>query len=138
MAPPSPINVVAALIWRDDHLLICRRPEGGALAGQWEFPGGKIDPGETPEEALARELREELGVETRVGERIFEHVHAYTPERIAHLLFFRVQITAGKPQRFEHQDMRWVAPSALPAFDFVAGDGPIIEKLTRGEIPPVP
>lgn len=135
LSPSSrPTDVVAALIRRGGQILICQRPAGGALAGQWEFPGGKVDPGETPGQALVRELREELGVEARAGTLVFEHTHAYAPDRVAHLMFFAVEILSGDPQALEHTEIRWVKPVALRLFPFVAGDGPIVEKLARGEM----
>ena len=133
-AAAEPQVVVAALIRRGGQILICRRRDVGPLARQWEFPGGKVDPGETPEQALRRELREELGVEVRVGPLVFEHTHAYAPDRIAHLLFHETEITSGVPQLLDHEEMRWVKPVALRLFDFVAGDGPIVDKLARGEM----
>lgn len=128
------MDVVAALIRRGDRLLICQRRSVGPLGGQWEFPGGKVDPGETPEAALCRELREELGVEAEIGPCVFEHTHAYGPDRVAHLLFFEARIAAGEPQLHDHQALAWVRPTELAAHTFVAGDGPILAKLASGEI----
>lgn len=134
MLSGSATDVVAALIRREGQLLICRRAGQGALAGLWEFPGGKVDPGETPPEALARELHEELGVEARVGPLVFEHTHVYSPDWAAHLLFYETEITAGTPQPLDHQEIRWVEPTALGDFEFVAGDGPIVAALARGDL----
>jgi mutator protein MutT len=130
---PLPVDVVAALIRRGGEVLICRRPDRGHLAGKWEFPGGKVEAGETPPQALAREIREELGVECEVGPLVFEHTHSYAPDRVAHLLFHEAVIH-GTPQMHDHQAIRWVKPVALRLFDFVDGDGPIIERLARGEL----
>jgi 8-oxo-dGTP diphosphatase len=132
-ASDFPIDVVAALVRRGGQILICRRPPGGALGGQWEFPGGKVEPGESPEEALARELREELGVDAQIGPLVFEHTHAYAPDRVAHLLFYEAMLE-GAPKALEHDEIRWVKPVSLRLFDFVAGDDPINEKLARGEL----
>jgi 8-oxo-dGTP diphosphatase len=128
------LDVVAALIRRDSRLLVCQRLPIGPLSGQWEFPGGKVDPGETPEEALLRELREELGVEARIGPLVFEHTHVYAPDRVAHLLFYEATILRGEPELLDHQAMRWVVPEELGGFEFVAGDGEIIRRLAGGEL----
>ncbi|NUP89930.1 MAG: (deoxy)nucleoside triphosphate pyrophosphohydrolase [Candidatus Sumerlaeia bacterium] len=134
LAPSGqPTDVVAALVRRGGQILICQRPPGGELALEWEFPGGKVDPGERPEQALARELREELGVDAQIGPLVFEHTHAYGPDRVAHLLFYEAAIL-GDPQALEHAAVRWVKPVGLRLFRFVAGDGPIVEKLARGEL----
>lgn len=130
---PTPQDVVAAVVRRGGQVLICQRPPEGSLANKWEFPGGKVDPGERPEEALRRELREELGVESRVGRLLFECTHAYAPDRIAHLLFYATAIE-GNPQLLDHQEMRWVKPVGLRLFDFVDGDRAFVEKLARGEL----
>ena len=101
------LEVVAALIEDGEHVLLCQRPEGKARALLWEFPGGKIEPGETKQEALARECREELGVHLHVGAQFMELTHPY-PDLTVHLSVLRCTLVGEKPQRLEHRDMRWV------------------------------
>ncbi len=121
------IEVVAAVIERDGRILITRRPEGSHLAGLWEFPGGKPGPGEGFEDALRREMREELDAVVSVGERI-ETVEWHYPDRRVRLAFFRCAIL-GEPRPLEGQEMRWVAPADLPAYQFPPADALLIERL---------
>lgn len=134
MTPDDTMDVVAAVIRRGGEILICQRPKDSTLGGQWEFPGGKVEDGETPEHALIRELKEELDVKAKVGKLLMEHTHTYAPDRCAHLLFYETEIVSGQIQLNDHQEVRWVKPIALRLFPFVAGDAPLIEKLARGEI----
>ena len=123
------IEVVAAVIERDGRYLITRRLEGTHLAGLWEFPGGKLLPGEQPEDALRRELKEELGVEVAVGELIQMVDWAY-PEKSVRLLFFRCAL-AGEPTPLEGQEMRWVAAADLHSYSFPDADATLIARLSR-------
>jgi len=123
------IEVVAAVIERDGRYLITRRLEGTHLAGLWEFPGGKLLPGEQPEDALRRELKEELGVEVAVGELIQMVDWAY-PEKSVRLLFFRCAL-AGEPTPLEGQEMRWVAAADLRSYSFPEADATLIARLSR-------
>lgn len=123
------IEVVAAVIERDGRYLITRRVEGTHLAGLWEFPGGKILPGEKPADALSRELKEELGVEATVGELI-QTVDWTYPEKSVRLLFFRCAL-AGEPTPLEGQEMRWVAAADLPSHNFPDADATLIARLSR-------
>jgi mutator protein MutT len=123
------VEVVAAVIERDGRYLITRRLEGTHLAGLWEFPGGKILPAEKPEDALRRELEEELGVEASVGELI-QTVDWTYPEKSVRLLFFRCAL-AGEPTPLEGQEMRWVAATELRSFDFPEADATLIARLSR-------
>lgn len=100
-------QVVAALIWRGGKFLICQRPAHKARGLLWEFVGGKIEPGETKQQALVRECREELGIETAVGDVFMEVTHTY-PDITVHLTLFHVSIIQGEPQKLEHEDMRWI------------------------------
>lgn len=100
-------QVVAALIWRGGKFLICQRPAHKARGLLWEFVGGKVEPGETKQQALVRECREELGIETAVGNVFMEVTHTY-PDITVHLTLFHVSITQGEPQKLEHEDMRWI------------------------------
>jgi len=123
------IEVVGAVVERDGRYLITRRLEGTHLAGLWEFPGGKILPGEKPEDALRRELQEELGVEAEVGELI-ETVDWTYPEKSVRLLFFRCALR-GEPCPQERQEMLWVEAGDLSKYRFPAADLRLIERLAR-------
>lgn len=121
-------EVVAALIGRDGRFLICQRPAHKARGLLWEFVGGKVEPGETKEQALVRECREELGVTVRVGEIFLEVTHAY-PDLTVHLTLFRAAITEGTPLRLEHNDLRWITAAEIPRYDFCPADEVILQKL---------
>lgn len=123
-------EVVAALIWRKGKFLICKRPEGKARAHLWEFVGGKVEAGETPEEALMRECREELGVKVRVGEKFMDVTHAYL-DLTVHLTLYHAEITAGELQLFEHEDARWIAPSERGEYAFCPADEDILREIGR-------
>lgn len=122
------IAVTAGIIERDGRVLLARRGSGGPLAGKWEFPGGKIEPGETPEECLARELREELGIETLVGERVATSIYDYGRGAIE-LLAYRVRILAGEPEPREHEALAWAPLATLSDYDLAAADMPIARAL---------
>ena len=126
---PDPVEVVAAVVERDGRYLITRRLEGTHLAGLWECPGGKLLPGEQPEDALRRELKEELGVEVAVGELI-QTVDWTYPEKSVRLLFFRCAL-AGEPTPLEGQEMRWVAAADLRSYNFPDADATLIARLSR-------
>ena len=121
------VVVTAAVIERDGRLLVTRRQAGVHLEGFWEFPGGKCDGAETLEACLARELREELDVEARIGEEIFATTHAY-PERAVELHFFRCELT-GQPRPVLGQEMRWVRREELQALEFPPADEELIRRL---------
>jgi len=123
------IEVVAAVIERDGKLLITRRPEGSHLSGLWEFPGGKPQPGETFEQALRREIDEELGAEVSVGERI-ETIEWQYPDKRVRLVFFRCDVR-GEPRPLEGQEMAWVTPADLARYEFPPADAPLIQRLRR-------
>jgi mutator protein MutT len=123
------VEVVAAVVERDGRYLITRRLEGTHLAGLWEFPGGKILPGEKPEDALRRELKEELGVEAAVGELI-DTVDWTYPEKTVRILFFRCAVQ-GEPCPQEKQEMLWIEAAQLPAYRFPAADLRLVERLAR-------
>ncbi len=122
-------DVVAALIVRGDKFLICKRPAHKARGGLWEFAGGKTEPGETKEEALVRECREELGVFLTVGEVFAEVEHVY-PDLKVRLTVFRAE-TADEPKRIEHEELRFITPAEIPLYEFCPADRPILEKLQR-------
>ena len=121
------VDVVAAVIERDGSYLITRRLEGTHLAGLWEFPGGKILSNETPEKALTRELKEELGVEATVGELIETVTWSY-PEKTVRLLFFRCALD-GEPAPLERQEMRWAPRAGLKRYRFPDADAALIARL---------
>lgn len=121
----NPLRAVAGVIERNGLILIGRRLPEDSWGGLWEFPGGKIEPGETTEDCLARELMEELGVETRVGERLC----VVQPSDRFHLTVHRVEILSGEPELREHTDLRWVEPERLEDFDMLPANRPVIGYL---------
>lgn len=123
-------EVAAALIWRKGKFFICKRPEGKARAHLWEFVGGKVEAGETREEALVRECREELGVKVRVGEKFMDVTHAY-PDLTVHLTVYHAEIVWGEPQLFEHEDARWIAPYEIEEYAFCPADEDILREIGR-------
>jgi mutator protein MutT len=130
------IEVSAALVFRDGRLLITQRPAGGHLAGLWEFPGGKREPTESFEQALHRELREELGIEVEVGNLVESITHEY-PEKSVHLRFFRCIWKRHEPQAIECADWRWIGSDELGKFQFPAADARLLEKLQEPGFWPV-
>ena len=124
-------RVVAALIFEGERFMICQRPAHKARGLLWEFVGGKIEPGESGEDALKRECREELGVEIEVGEVYMELLHRY-PDITVHLTLYRAAIVAGTPRLLEHNDFRYILPAEIDDFEFCPADREILEKL-RGQ-----
>jgi len=122
------IEVSAALIFRGDKLLITQRHAHSHLGGLWEFPGGKREPGETFEQCLVREIREELGVEISVGELFEEIVHDY-PEKSVRLKFFICRLLSGEPQPLDCAAVKWVEKSELATHAFPAADAQLLAKL---------
>lgn len=128
-APDSKrLAVTAALIFREGRLLITQRRVGDHLGGLWEFPGGKIEAGETPEACLRRELLEELGVEVRVGDPYAEIAHDY-PDRRVHLRFFRCELVRGQPEPLHCAAVAWVTREELDGYEFPAADAALLERL---------
>jgi mutator protein MutT len=125
------VTVVAAIIRRDNRILITRRLDDVHLPGYWEFPGGKVEAGESLRTALAREIFEELGVRISVGEEYFTVDHDY-PGRTIRLHFFNCLIIEGEPRPLEVADMRWAEPTELNQFQFPQADAELISRL-RGE-----
>ena len=121
-------GVVAALIWDGDKFLACQRPAHKARGLLWEFAGGKVEPGETLEEALVRECREELAVELEVGDVFMQVLHEY-PDLTVRLTLFHAKITSGEPQMLEHNDIRWLHPSQIPEYDFCPADKDILKQI---------
>ena len=124
-------EVVAALIWDGDRFLICQRPAHKARGLLWEFVGGKVEPGETKEQALIRECREELAVTLSVGEIFMEVDHEY-PDLNVHLTLFKAAISEGTPRMLEHNDIRWITVEEITKYEFCPADEAILKKL-RGE-----
>ena len=121
-------EVVAALIWDNDKFLICQRTAHKARGLLWEFVGGKVEPGETKEQALIRECQEELAVTLSVGEEFMNVTHEY-PDLKVHLTLFNATISEGEPQKLEHNDIRWITPSEIPNYDFCPADEEILKKI---------
>jgi mutator protein MutT len=126
------IDVAAALVFHKGKLLITQRRPDDHLPNLWEFPGGKVEAGETFEECLVREIREELGIEISVGEMVEDLTHAY-PEKTVRLLFFRCGLVAGEAKAIHVQDLRWIAREELGDFEFPAADSRLIERLQSSE-----
>ena len=128
------VEVVAALIWQGERFLICQRPANKARALLWEFVGGKVEPGESREEALIRECREELAVDVSVGDLFMEVTHQY-PDITVHLSLFHSVISAGEPKLLEHNDLRWITVDEIDRFQFCPADVEILEKLKQYKRP---
>ena len=122
------LDVVAALIRRGNRFLICQRPAHKSQGLLWEFPGGKVEPGESLEQALIRECREELDITLAVGEVFMEVVHEY-PDLTVHLTLFHAAIASGVPKKLEHNDIRWITPSEIPQYDFCPADAEILRRI---------
>ena len=121
-------EVVAALIWKGDKFMICQRPVNKARALLWEFVGGKVELGETKEEALIRECKEELDIILSVDDAFMDVVHEY-PDLTVHLTLFNATIAEGEPQKLEHNDIRWIIPSEIPNYEFCPADEEILAKI---------
>lgn len=121
-------EVVAALIWDQDKFMICQRPAHKARGLLWEFVGGKVEPGETKEQALIRECREELAVTLSVGEVFMDVIHEY-PDLTVHLTLFNAIISEGIPQMLEHNDIRWITVEEIDQYDFCPADESILNRL---------
>ena len=125
----EPIRVVAAVIERDGKILACRRAPHKSLAGLWEFPGGKVEPGETDEVALAREILEELGIEITVGEFIAESV-APAGQAMIHLNAYWAETTvAGEVSSTDHDRMEWLSPKDVSDYEWAPADVPFLSEL---------
>ncbi len=124
------LEVVAALIWENDRFLICRRPAHKTQAMLWEFVGGKVEPGETPEEALVRECREELDVTVEPLSVFTQVTHDYPDVRV-HLTLFTARIVSGEPKLLEHSAIEWITPSEIPDYDFCPADAEILKIIMK-------
>jgi 8-oxo-dGTP diphosphatase len=126
------IRVVAAVIERGDELLVSLRHPKGPRPSQWEFPGGKVERGESEHQALVREIHEELGVRATIGALVRRHTHSY-PDTDVEIAFYKTQIVDGEPQPQAMAEIRWVPRRQLDQLDFLEADRPFVGELVRGE-----
>lgn len=129
----DPIPVVAGILVRGDDILICQRHHTDRYGLQWEFPGGKLQPGESPEQGLRRELKEELNIDASVGPEVFRLRHRY-PDRYVEVIFFRVDSFRGQLKNWVFESITWAARSTLARYAFLAADRELVERIARGEI----
>jgi 8-oxo-dGTP diphosphatase len=130
MKRPVWIPVVTGLIRKGDKVLVGQRPVGNTLAGQWEFPGGKIEKNESPEQALIRELREELGIEAEVGELKLASTHTYGETGIV-ILFYEILFWKGEPKNIHHMEIRWILPTELKELAIPDANRRILGRLEQ-------
>ena len=123
-------EVVAALILQGNKFMICQRPAHKASGLLWEFVGGKVEPGETKEQALIRECQEELAVTLSVGDVFMDVIHEY-PDIMVHLTLFNATIAEGEPQKIEHNDIQWITPSEILNYDFCPADQEILRTISE-------
>ena len=121
-------QVVAALIRDENKFMICQRPAHKTRGLLWEFVGGKVEKGESKQQALIRECREELDVTVSVGDVFIEVIHEY-PDMTVDLTLFNCEIAGGEPKMLEHNDIRWITPEEIDGFDFCPADAEILEKI---------
>jgi 8-oxo-dGTP diphosphatase len=127
-------RVVAALIVKDGKVLVCQRTRHQTMPLKWEFPGGKIERGEQPRDALRRELDEELGIEARIGEEVARIRHDYKNGGAVELRFYVVREFRGRLENRIFRDMQWVGRSQLPTYDFLEADQPLVRDLAQGKV----
>ena len=123
-------EVVAALIWQGNKFMICQRPANKARGLLWEFVGGKVKQGETKEQALIRECKEELNIILSVGDAFMDVIHEY-PDLTVHLTLFNATITEGEPQKLEHNDIQWITPCEIQNYEFCPADEEILKEITK-------
>jgi mutator protein MutT len=133
LSSPSIVEVAIAVVHRDGQVLIARRPEGTHLAGLWEFPGGKVEAGETPAQCLVRELREEMGIDVEVGAP-YERLEFVYPERHVRIHPFACRLLAGEPQPHGCAELRWVRPAELGEYAFPPANATLLADIQRAEI----
>jgi len=133
----SPVQVVAALIERDGRVLICQRRATDRYPLRWEFPGGKVEPGEDPRAALARELEEELAIRVAVGEEVLRYQYRYPRRSPIVLIFYRVRDYSGELRNRQFAQTRWEDPARLAQYDFVDGDREFVSRLAGGVVTPL-
>lgn len=127
------VDVAAAIIEKQGGFLIAKRRKDKHLGGKWEFPGGKVEPGEKPEECLCRELKEEFGITTEIGDFLGENICDYGDRKIK-LLGYKASYVSGDFSLNDHDEIRWVPASELRNFDFAEADLPLVQKLTEIDI----
>ena len=125
--------VTAGILTQEDRVLICQRRAGARFGLKWEFPGGKVEAGETPRQALRRELEEELGIQAEIGAEIARYEYRYPARTPILLIFFRVTRYSGEPANLDFTEIRWEARERLPHYDFLDGDVDFVRRLARGE-----
>ena len=137
MTEPAPAfrvkRVVAGILLRGDQILCCQRSKSDPFPLKWEFPGGKIEPGETPEQALARELDEELAIHAQVGSLVETIRHSYAPGSIVELHFFKVEKWNGEIRNRIFNDLRWLQRSELTSLDFLEADLGLVREIAAGK-----
>jgi 8-oxo-dGTP diphosphatase len=129
----QPVVVAAAVVIREGRVLLTRRREGQHLAGMWEFPGGKLEAGESPEAAVVRECREECGIEVEVSD-ILDVTHHRYPEKDVLLLFYRCELRSGEVEHLEVADHAWVAPSKLEEYSLPPADARVVSRIAALEL----
>jgi 8-oxo-dGTP diphosphatase len=127
-------RVVAALIMKDGKVLVCQRTRHQTMPLKWEFPGGKIEEGEQPRDALRRELDEELGIDAKIGEEVARIRHEYKSGNSVELRFYVVNEFAGELENRIFKDVRWSERSELPSYDFLEADRTLVEDLAKGKL----
>ena len=127
-------RVVAALIMKDGKILVCQRTRHQSMPLKWEFPGGKIEAGEQPRDALRRELEEELGIDARIGEEVARIVHEYKKGSAVELRFYVVHQYKGEIENRIFRDIRWAKRSELPSYDFLEADLELVRDLAKGKV----
>lgn len=127
-------HVVAGLIVKDGSILVCQRTRHQTMPLKWEFPGGKIEPGEQPRDALRRELQEELGIDAQVGEEVARICHRYKTGNSVELRFFLVRRYGGEIENRIFRDVRWTARAELPKYDFLEADLTLVKDLAEGKL----
>ena len=121
-------EVVAALIWQGNKFIICQRPPHKARGLLWEFVGGKVELGESKEQALIRECKEELDIFLSVGDVFMDVVHEY-PDITVHLTLFNATIAEGEPQKLEHNNIKWITPNEIPNYEFCPADEEMLKRI---------
>jgi 8-oxo-dGTP diphosphatase len=127
-------QVVAALIFKDGKILVCQRTRHQSMPLKWEFPGGKIEEGEQPRDALRRELDEELGIDANIGDEVARIRHQYKSGNSVELRFFIVNEYKGDLENKIFRDMRWSERSELPSYDFLEADMELVKDLASGKV----
>lgn len=127
-------RVVAALIWKGDKVLVCQRTRHQSMPLKWEFPGGKIEDGEQPRDALRRELDEELGITATIGDEVARIQHKYPGGNAVELRFFDVRHYSGELENRIFREIRWAHPTELPGYDFLEADRDLVNNLANGKL----